>query len=169
MRLVQRIRPRVKGDPEHLFTKLSMALRYALGAGDDFERPRLERDRLVVERIGRDKRAWHRIAIVKSGLLVCSYALPLDDYSEAATADKPIYVDTSLVASLLSEMFAFGWKFFEPFARELKLTYEWSLDDLSPRVQASGKIKWTQPQCIHPMSCPPEVERISYPRADVEP
>lgn len=95
-----------------------------VGSGE-FLQPRLEGDRLVADRIDKD-RVWQRITAVKSGLLVCSYALPLQDY--AAGTDQPVLVKAREVARLLVRMTAFGWRFFESL-KIPALVYEWSLED----------------------------------------
>jgi hypothetical protein len=166
IRLVQRIRPKLD-DAELPFTRLSAALGFALKEvpgmnvlSGEFLRPRLESDRLVTERRGKDGRVWQRIAVVKSGLLVCSYAVPLDDY--AGTADQPIHLDPEQIAHLLSEMTAFGWRYFEALKKP-SLIYEWSLEDLSPRVRANAKIQWIKPWTPKALKCQPGVERTSFP------
>lgn len=166
VRLVQRIRPKL-GDSEVPFTRLSAPLGYALEKvpgmnvlSGEFVRPRLVGDRLVTERTGSDGRVWQRIAVVKSGLLACSYAIPLDEH--AGNADQPVYVDPEQVAYMLSEMTAFGWRFFEALHNPA-LVYEWSLEDLSPRVRANAKKQWIQPWTHKALECQAGVERTSFP------
>jgi hypothetical protein len=160
IRLVQRIRPANTHGREFAFTRLSAALRDAQQGGNtDFERPRLEHDRLISERLEANGRSWHRVAVVKSGLLVCSYSVPLD-YPENATT---ISVDPGEIASLLSEMTIFGWRFFETLAAENPLVYEWSLEDLSVQVQLNDTGQWAKPPCFEALKCMPTVDRMSAP------
>lgn len=166
VRLVQRVRPQL-ADKELPFTRLSAALGYALTKvpgmnvmSGEFLRPRLEGDRLVTERWSQDKRPWQRIAVVKSGLLVCSFALPLDE--AAGNPTQPISVDVGTVAYLLAEMTAFASCFYEALDNP-SLVYEWSLEDLSTRVRANAKMDWIRPWSPKALQCQANVEKTSFP------
>ena len=164
VRLVQRVRPRI-GDSELPFTRLSAAMEQALatipdmnvGSGE-FLRPRLEGDQLVYDHATKEV-VWQRIAVVKSGLLVTSYSLPL---GTDTTPEQPIYVNPAEVTHLLADMTSFGWKFFEPFTQK-PLAFEWSLEDLSGRVRVNDGRKWTRPTPHTVLRCQPGVERTSFP------
>lgn len=167
IRLVQRIRPEL-GDSEFPFTRLSAALSYALEkvpnmnvASGEFYRPRLEGDRLVTDRSGKDGRVWQRIAVMKSGLLVCSYAIPLVE--SAGKDDQPIHVKPEQVAYCLSEMTAFGWRFFEFLKSNRALVYAWSLEDLSDRVRADADNEWIKPWSPKALACQASVAQTAYP------
>jgi hypothetical protein len=160
IRLVQRVRPRL-GDTELPFTRLRRAFVDALARvklSGDFPQPRLVEDRLTTELGG--PRPWQRVAIVKSGLLVCSYSIPLSNDTDAA--DQPIYVNPAEVLRLTAEMTAFAWKFFEPLTRSV-LAFEWTLEDLSPRVRISDEKKWIRPCATATIACHANVHRTSYP------
>lgn len=164
VRLVQRVRPRL-GDSELPFTRLSAALEQALANVPDmnvmsgeFRRPRLEGDQLVQDRATRDE-VWQRISMVKSGLLVTSFSLPLDTTTPAG---QPVFIAATEISHLLAQMTAFGWKFFEDLTQR-PLAFEWSLEDLSNRIRLNDHRQWTRPTSHTTLTCNGAVTRTSFP------
>jgi hypothetical protein len=99
----------------------------------------------------------HRLA----ALLGKPYDQPATE-EYAGKDDQPIYLEPEQVAHLLSEMTAFGWRFFETL-KNPALVYEWSLEDLSDRVRANAKKEWIQPWSPKALACQAGVEQTAYP------
>lgn len=166
VRLVQRLRPRGLRQ-EFAFTRLSQHLEKALTTvpsinvmSGEFLRPKLQDDQLVFQRESGGE-VWQRIALLKSGLVVCSFPLPLG--TETKSPDQPIFIDPAEVAMLLCQMMAFGFAFFQGLHAEL--VYEWSIEDLSGRAAANDGKKWTRPTPHTRLTCQADVTRTSYPES----
>lgn len=164
VRLVQRVRPQNLRF-ELPFARISGYLEKALAAvpamnvmSGQFLRPKLQDDQLVFDRTA-DGGVWQRITMLKSGLVVCSYPLPLG--TNTAVANSPIPIDPAEVAMCFCDMIAFGIPFFHGVGPEL--IYEWSLEDLSVRARSNDGRKWTRPTAHVPLTCQAGVTRTAYP------
>lgn len=165
VRLIQRVKPRLF-DAEFPFARLSHALGSAVEKvpainvlSGAFLRPRLEGDHLIMDRVENGE-VWQRIAVVKSGLLVCSFSLPLD--SVGAQPGQPIFLDPAQVLERLGVMVGFAWAFFGELTKEA-LVFEWSLEDLGSHVRTNDRLKWTKPAFHVGLTCQTGVERTAYP------
>jgi hypothetical protein len=126
----------------------------------ELRHPRLFDDWLVADRSDNTD-IWQRIAVAKSGLLVCSYSLPLAAHK--SPPGQPIYIDPAEVATWLAYMAAFAWVFFAPLT-QTRLGFEWSLEDLGPRARLNDKLAWERSRApAVTLACQESVTRTAYP------
>jgi len=167
VRLTQRVRPEGL-EEEFPFTRLSAALDRARTAvpalnilGGALLKPELRDGVLRRDRLSRQGEVWQRISVVKSGVIVCSYSVPLAEGT--GDPEQSIYVDPAQIVELLADMAAFAWSFFEPLTSG-RLVFSWTLEGLSDRVHANDGERWSNPACLAcAFRCQSGVPRTAYP------
>lgn len=171
VRVVHRVRP-FQMTRELAFSQLTKSLAKALQdvpgvnvVTQEFLRPKLQGDQLVFERRAQE-RVWQRIALFKSGVVVCSYTLPLG--AGTKSSGQTTYVDPSEVGRLLCQMLAFCVAFYRSAGIGNKFVCDWSLEDLSERVAVNDEKCWTRPTPHTALSCQPGVARMVFPETTID-